>query len=521
MVVHPEEAPVRKLMYELFLEEKRSKTVARLLNDRGYRTRTGKSFSGTTVTRLIADPTAKGKRRSFFTTNEGTRWKTKPEEAWIWTEVEAIVSEELWDACNQLLEARKLGKRPARRTVHLFSGFVFCACNDKAMYVPSNSPKYTCRTCRRKIRLDELERVFVAKLRSFFLSTDDVSAWLAATDERLVEQEALVATLEAERMRITAEMDKTYALYLADQIGVDAFGLRHRPLEERLAQIGEELPRLQAQVDYLKVQSLSSAQVLSDAEQVYDRWEELPHGERRYVVESMVNRIVVADGKIGIVLLGEAHSTPDPSPETVATGAHYPMIPVSPEDEAQVARLKYVLGNSVKEGLVARPQDWPGVNSAQALIDGQPLEGIWIDRTKQDAARRRKNADARDQKFSEAETLHFSPLPCWAHLPAKVVRRRVAQLVKEIEDEGLGEDAIGTENLRSGDPHYRSPKIKKSPKPRFHAATRRVLKEMYDAYAWVVQAYREASERLKEGDLHAPFPEGTFPPGQPFVAYAG
>ena len=197
------------------------------------------------------------------------------------------------------------------------------------------------------------------------------------------------------------------------------------------------------------------------------------------------------------------------------------MIPVSHEDGAEIARLKYVLGNSVKEGLVSRPQDWPGVNSAQALIGGKPLEGVWIDRTKQDAARRRKNADASDEKFSEAETLHFSPLPCWDHLSAKVVRRLVAQMVKEIEDEGLGEEAIGAENLHSGDPHYRSPTIKKSPQPRFHAATRRVLKEMCEAYAWVVQAYREAAERLKEGDRAAPFPEGTFPPRLPFVAYVG
>ena len=304
MVPNPDEAPVRRLIYELFLETKRKKAVARILNERGYRTRGGAKFSDTTVDRLLRDPSAKGLRRANYTRSrgDGKAWDLKPRDEWVHHPVEPIVSEELWEQCNAILVGRRReGKAPGRQPVHLFAGIVRCHCGAK-MYVYSESPKYVCKKCRNRIGIGDLEAVFQEQLKGFLLSPDDVAAYLSRADEALAGKEETLEKLRKEESRVRSEMDRVYRAYVSDQISVEGFGRQYRPLEERLKQLEEELPRLQGEVDFMKIQLLSRDEVLSGARDLHARWPQLAPEEKRQIVEAVLEEIRVGKDEVEIDL---------------------------------------------------------------------------------------------------------------------------------------------------------------------------------------------------------------------------
>jgi hypothetical protein len=200
---------------------------------------------------------------------------------------------------------------------------------------------------------------------------------------------------------------------------------------------------------------------------------------------------------------------------------------VDADEATQVARLRYVLAQGVKEGLVWRAQDWPGVNSARALIEGKPLIGTWISRASQWSARRRKGADASDAAHSERLELHLEPLPCWSHLPEHEWRAKVAEIVDDIEKEGRSNHVrkktrpLGPRQVRKMNPLHAPKKVAWSPQPYVIARDPERRKELWNTFASVIAAFRDAADRLAKGEHGVRFPEGTFPPGLPYVPTVG
>jgi site-specific DNA recombinase len=301
LVIKPEEAAIRRKAYELFLQYRRKGQVAKELNAAGYRTRNGNIWRDTSIERILNESSAKGVY-VFNTMRLVGTWQTelKPESEWGRAECPPIVSETLWNQVNQIIEEQlKSWKKPGKPPVHLFSGLAHCSCGHK-MYVAANSPKYFCRKCCNKIAIVDLEAIVRDEMKLFFGQSERIAGHLEAANRNLTEKSELLGTHQREIVKAREEMHQTHQLYLHKQISGDGFRDLYTPAEERLNQLLTELPKLEAEVDFLKVNKMSADDVLHESASLYDRWPKMEVPEKRKIVEAIIEKVVIGDGEIDI-----------------------------------------------------------------------------------------------------------------------------------------------------------------------------------------------------------------------------
>jgi hypothetical protein len=145
------------------------------------------------------------------------------------------------------------------------------------------------------------------------------------------------------------------------------------------------------------------------------------------------------------------------------------------------------------------------VHAILALLDDEPVQGYWFNRTQEYAARRRGEEHDR-LKYATSYTVTLSPLPCWEHLPPETQKKRVAEVAAEIETEAAarreatGITPPGPDAIRRQNPHETPLRSKKSPAPLFHDATKQVRNDLLAGYYAFVAAFREAAAMLKAGN---------------------
>ena len=202
-------------------------------------------------------------------------------------------------------------------------------------------------------------------------------------------------------------------------------------------------------------------------------------------------------------------------------GRRYHSACLADSEATQLARLHYILSNSCKEGLVASPIDWPGVNAVAALYHGKwTMRGIWYDRTAEHADRLR----GIKRRHPSIETVRLTPLPFLEGRSKAEQRRFIVDAVRLVEEQTRerhkknGTRPLGARVVQRQHPHARPKRFVPSPAPLFHTSTRHEFLQLRQARAATVAAYRLATQRWMRGERNVQFPLGCFPPPPPAVA---
>lgn len=208
-------------------------------------------------------------------------------------------------------------------------------------------------------------------------------------------------------------------------------------------------------------------------------------------------------------------------PYAVFANKRAKVLPIAPDQASQEARLRYVLAQGTKEGLVESPREWPGVTGVHALEKGERLYGWWYDRTAEYKARRRGEVFDKRAFATEYEVL-LSPLPSWADLSEDDWRARVTAIVDDIEELEArrrdGKPVLGIHALKAYSPLHIPDKVDKSPSPIVLAASRGAylaLRRFYDAFC---KLFWEQSRRSRQApEVADQFPPFSFPPARPMT----
>jgi site-specific DNA recombinase len=181
LVPHPDEAEVVREIYRLTIALGGAKAVARALNQRGFRSRTGALWSKDQVLNVMAQTAVVG----THWWGKSTRHRVLPPPQWLPLPVEPIVDPEVYALAHRLHEQRQPSQRPGHAAArpHPLSGLLRCGkCGGS--YTRETSGKkvkagqyqygyYNCRRSTRigkeacpgyRIRTEELDAAVVERL---------------------------------------------------------------------------------------------------------------------------------------------------------------------------------------------------------------------------------------------------------------------------------------------------------------------------------------------------------------------
>ncbi len=283
LVINEQEAEMVRMIFELYATgEYSTRKLERLLWDRGYRGRNDTRIHHNTIINIIQNPKYKG----YFCGNKvrivdhRTReQRFLPEEEWVMYKdetgevVPAIVSEELWDKCNEILRERSSAIKSRERSFKdksVFTGKIWCKAHDRPYWRTSYSNSVSQGKPIYQWICSEKKRLGAKSCASFAIMESDLYRMLSEhfqkiagdieeyvrdflrvyrESDREANAQKQINELKARLAKECAKREKLLDLYTEGDISREEFRERNGTSNVLIAQLEEEIYRLETKAD--------------------------------------------------------------------------------------------------------------------------------------------------------------------------------------------------------------------------------------------------------------------------------
>lgn len=316
-----------RLIFELYSTGNYSvRKIGKILNEKGYRSRTGKRIEHNTISGIIQNP----KYKEYYCGNKVriVDFRTKeqrflPEDEWVMFKdetgeiVPAIVSEEIWDKCNAIFRERGNAIKSRERSFKdksVFTGKIWCQLHEKPnwrtsfsnsvaqgqptyQWICSEKKRFGAKTCASfAIMEGELYAIISDLFKSIAVDIEDyIQTFLTFYKEsdNASEAQKQITSQKVQLDRMLLKKEKVFDLYTDDAITKTEFTKRNDALKKDIEALEEDIKALEKQrtndADYVK----SIKQIETYFKTMYLPEQEMTKEQVDEMVRTIIDRIDV------------------------------------------------------------------------------------------------------------------------------------------------------------------------------------------------------------------------------------
>ena len=287
LVIHEEEAKMIRELFEIYSQgEMGFYKIAEYFKQKGYKGKNGTPISSQTLRRIIRNPKYKGYYRT------GTvkvvdyklhKAQKMPKEEWKVFEckenIPAIVSEELWEKCNNILEKKsasclnRVENKDVFKSRYTFSGLIYCKEHEGEKHMPgynrisgskrSNKPAWACsryityglKECESPIiQESELIEILKVVLNKFLSNKKEIIEDLMNKYKKYnftKDFEMEISNIESNINVIQSKKDKLLELTIKNLLSDEEFYKRNEELNKEIEKQQEKIKGLKEEKENL------------------------------------------------------------------------------------------------------------------------------------------------------------------------------------------------------------------------------------------------------------------------------